>query len=398
MLGTLINALPRRRRHWTAALVAGTACVALAACSSSATSASSDGSAGASGADGSSASTNSGIAGAQALLDQYSKTPAFVSPGASFPVSSAAGKTIWVVVSDDSIPFLQSVINGMKKAAATVDVNIHVFDGKGQTSTAADGVEQAIAAKAAAIDVISVNLPFISQAVADAKSAGIPVVGVLNTDAKAPVEDGAAGEVTLDYGLQGKLLAAYAIATTKGNTQAAFLNFPSIATFAAMKTGIQDGFTSYCPASCKLNTINLTESDFKTDAQTDTPAALTRNPKTNWIFPAIDAVAQFVIPAINTLGKSSSVQVGSINAFAANLKFVQTNAGQSVDVGNNNAWLGYATLDGSLRAMAGKSFGVETVPVKVFDADNLKGLDVTDEGALFAGTDYATQYAALWQK
>jgi ribose transport system substrate-binding protein len=384
--------LQARRRLASAAVVA-TAAVALAACGSS-----SSGSTAASGSSSATPATSAGQAAAEAFLAKYSTTPAFVSPGAPINVASLKGKTIWVVVSDDSIPFLQAVTKGMQKAAATVGVNVHIFDGQGETATAANGVEQAIAAKAAAIDVISVNLPYISQAVADAVKAHIPVIGVLNTDALAPVEKGAAGEVTLNYGLQGKLLAAYAIASTKAPVHATFLNFPSIATFVAMKSGIESGFTSYCPSGCKLTTINLTEQTFKSDAQTDTPAALTRDPSTNWLFPAIDAVAQFVIPAVKTLGKTGAVQVGSINAFAANLKFVQTGAGQSVDVGNNNAWLGYAVVDGSLRAMLGKSFGVEDVPVKVFDAANLKGADVNNESTLFTGTDYAANYAALWQK
>jgi ribose transport system substrate-binding protein len=383
--------LPRRRRFSAVALTAAATITALSLTATGATAAVAR-------VRSSTETAKVGKAGAEALLAKYAKTPAFVSPGPAIDVSSLAGKTIWVIVSDDSIPFLQAVTKGEEQAAAKVGIKVHIFDGQGETATAATGVQEAVAAKAGAIDVISVNLPYISQAVKQANAANIPVIGVLNTDAHAPIEPGAAGEVTLDYALQGKLLAAYAIATTKAPVQAAFLNFPTIATFTAMKAGIEAGFSSYCPKGCKLLTVNLTESSFKSDAQTDTPAALERDPSLNWLFPAIDGVAEFVIPSVQTLGKQDSVQVGSINAATANLKFVQTGAGQSVDVGNDNAWLGYAILDGSMRAMLGKHVGVEDVPVKVFDAANLKGANVNNEATFFAGADYVAKYAALWTK
>ena len=38
------------------------------------------------------------------------------------------------------------------------------------------------------------------------------------------------------------------------------------------------------------------------------------------------------------------------------------------------------------------------VPVKLFDAENLKGVDISSEAALFDNVDYQSQYTALWNK
>ncbi len=334
-------------------------------------------------------------AAAQAVKDA-SGPVTWTDPGPAFAESSLKGKTIWVIVSDYSIPFLQTVVASMKEAASAAGVKLHVFDGKGITQTASNGIEQALAGGAAAIDIISVNTQFVSAAVGDANQAHIPVIGILNTDPSQPVEKGAAAEVTIDYALSGKLLVAYAVANTNGPVNAFFLTLPSIATFDAMKIGIKDGFSQYCSSACVLNTADLTEGDFKNETQSNTSSGLLRYPKLNWVIPAIDVMGQFAVPSIVTAGKQSDVRLGSINAFQANLKFIQTGNVQVVDVGNSNSWLGWSAIDRTLRAMAGAQPSITTVPVKLFDKSNLTGVDISDESKLFPGVDFRSKYQALW--
>lgn len=335
-------------------------------------------------------------AGAKALVEKASGDVAWTDPGGAIDVSKYAGKTIWVITSDYSVPFIQTVVENMKEAAKVAGLKLQVFDGKGVTQTAANGIQQAVGAHAAAIEVLSVNTQFVAEAVKNANDAKIPVIGLLNTDPSQPIEKGAAAEVTIDYALSGKELVAYAVANTDGPVNGFFLTLPSIATFDAMKQGIKDGFKEFCSSECKLHIADLTEGNFKNETQSNTASALLRYPDTNWVFPAIDAMAQFAIPSITTAGKAKTVQLGSINAFEANLKFITQKNVQVVDVGNSNSWLGWAAVDRALRAMAGEAPSIVTVPVRLFDNDNLSGVDISDESQLFPGVDFRTNYKKLW--
>lgn len=386
-----------RLRAALVTLVALAAALLLAACgSSSDDGGSSTGSTGS--GDGGAATTSGGSdakAAAQRLVDAASGPVAFESPGEAFDISSARGKTIWIVCNDTSLPFVQAVLRGFDQAAKIAGVNVKLFNAKGQSNAAAQGIDQAVAAKAGAISVFGISLRYVTKAVEDAKAAGIPVVGALNVDVAAPLEPNAAGEVSIDYVKSGELIAAYAIANTDGPVNALYQNLPGIDTFAAMKEGVEKGIAT-C-SDCKLTSVDFT-GDFKGSEMTQTPSALARDPKLNWIIPAIDGMAQFAVPAVESAGKGDSVRIGSINAVASNLKLIQEGRVQAVDVGNNNQWFGWAMVDRSLRAIAGQEPATSTVPIKLFDARNLEGQDIEDEDALFSGVDYRAEYQKLWKK
>ncbi|WP_320670132.1 sugar ABC transporter substrate-binding protein [Patulibacter defluvii] len=379
------------RRLTATALSVGAAAV-LAACGSS-----SDG--------GGSASTGGGSGGgggdmaavkaaAQKKIDAGTAPVKFLAPGPAFDISKAKGKEIWIVCNDTSLPFVQQVVKGFNEAAGVAGTKARLFNAKGETSTAARGIQQAVAAKASAIVVFGITFKYVQQAVSDAKAAGIPVVGALNVDVKADLEKDAAGEVSIDYGKSGELIAAYAIANTEQPANAVYQNLPGIDTFAAMKAGVERGFAE-CP-ECKLKTVDFT-GDFKTAEATQTPSTLARDPKVNWIIPAIDGMAQFAVPAIKAAGKGDKVQVGSINAVAGNLALIQKGDVQTVDVGNNNQWFGWAMVDRTLRAINGEQPAISEVPVKALVKENLDGKDVADEDAVFDDVDYRGEYRKLWK-
>jgi ribose transport system substrate-binding protein len=321
----------------------------------------------------------------------------FTSPGGAINVQSLAGKKIWIITLVTGLPFIQAVYAGAQDAAAKAGVSVTLYDSKGSTTNAATGVEQAIAAKAAAIVLFAVNVDFVKQAVADANKANIPVVGLLNVDSHSPVEPGAAGEVSIDYKKSGALVAAYAIANTNGPVHAAYQNFPGVATFASEKQGLTAAYKKYCPSGCSLSSDDLTATDFKTGVQTLTGAESGRIKGLNWIFVAFDGIAEFTVPSVQTIGKSGSIRVGSINAATANLQFIKSGKVQAVDVGNSNAWLGWAAVDRAMRASLGGKAGFTEVPIRLFDHANLaKVKNLKNEDALFNNVPFRADYAALW--
>lgn len=365
------------------------AAVVLAACGSSSDSGGSSTNASAGGGDRAAVRAQ-----ARKTIDAGTAPVSFLAPGPAFDTSKAKGKEIWIICNDTSLPFVQQVVKGFNEAAGVAGTKARLFNSKGETSTAARGIQQAVAAKASAIVVFGITFKYVQQAVSDAKASGIPVIGALNVDVKAELEKDAAGEVSIDYGKSGELIAAYAIANTEDPANAVYQNLPGIDTFAAMKKGVETGFET-CP-DCKLKTVDFT-GDFKAAEATQTPATLARDPKVNWIIPAIDGMAQFAVPAIKAAGKADRVRVGSINAVAGNLALIQKSDVQAVDVGNNNQWFGWAMVDRTLRAINGDAPAISEVPVKALTADNLKGKDVNDEDAVFDDVDYRGEYRKLWK-
>lgn len=334
---------------------------------------------------------------AQAFVGSSAKPAEFLAPGKAIDISQFKGKTVAAVTLDNSLPFVRAVLDGMTEAGKEAGVKVDVYDAKGSTDTAAKQIDQALASKSAAIVAFGINFNLLPTAITSANKAGVPVIGALNVDVNAPIEKGAAGEVSIDYFKSGKLLAAYAIANTDGPVHGAVQNLPSIDTFTAMRKGIEDGFKEFCSKDCSLQVDDMMQSNFKTAAETLTGSQISRNPKLNWIFPAIDGIAQFTIPAVELSSRKSEIRIGSINAFEANLGFIRDQRVQTVDVGNSNNWLGWAMMDRTLRALSGEEPAISEVPVKLFDAKNIAGVDISSEAALYDNVDYKKQYTDLWK-
>ncbi|BCW45365.1 sugar ABC transporter substrate-binding protein [Arthrobacter sp. StoSoilB5] len=334
---------------------------------------------------------------AQRFVEDSAKPTEFLRPGEPIDISKFKGKTIAAVTLDNSLPFVRAVLDGMTEAGKHAGVRVDVYDAKGSTDTAAKQIDQALASKSAAIVAFGINFNLLPTAISTANKAGVPVIGALNVDVNAPLEKGAAGEVSIDYFKSGKLVAAYAVANTDGPVHGAVQNLPSIETFTAMRKGIEEGFKEFCSKECTLQVDDLMQSNFKTAAETLTGSQISRNSKLNWIFPAIDGIAQFTIPAVELSSRKADIRVGSINAFEANLGFIRDKRVQAVDVGNSNNWLGWAMMDRTLRALAGEKPAISEVPVKLFDSKNIDGVDISSEAALYDNVDYKNQYTGLWK-
>jgi ABC-type sugar transport system substrate-binding protein len=243
---------------WTCAIAATIlAALALAACGSSNDDKSATVSTTSGSSSSSTASAVAGKAAAEKLVQEASAPVTFEPPGPPIDVKPLAGKTIWFVAADFSIPFVQQVAKGAKEAAAAAGVKFKVLDGKGQTNLISNAVDQAVAGGAAAIIDNATNFKFIKGAVDRARKAGIPVIGEANIDANDPIEEGAAGEVTIDYRKSGELLAAYAVAKSDSPPHGLFLNMPSIQTFTALKKGVDDGFAKFCGSECSLKSVDI---------------------------------------------------------------------------------------------------------------------------------------------
>jgi ribose transport system substrate-binding protein len=334
---------------------------------------------------------------AKKLIAQYSGDVSFISPGKPIDIGDLQGEELWIISADLSIPFHQNIVAGAEQAARAGGLVPVRFDGKGQAKEWARGIAQAIAARAGAIALISIDPKYVSGALKRAKAAGIPVVGVLDNDSNSKPLPGTSGEATNDYVLSGELLAAYATVHTDDPVHALYSDTSEFRLMGFLEDGLYKGMREYCGSECSLNTFDTQIADFKTQLPTLTQSQLKTHPDTNFMFPAFDAQAVFVIPAIKQAGFEENVDVGSINAVQANLDLIEDGDVQVVDIGVPNAWLGWSTVDRMMRAMLGEKPAVSEVPIRLFDQENLEGVDTGDESELFPGVNYQAKYERLWR-
>jgi ribose transport system substrate-binding protein len=334
---------------------------------------------------------------AASQLVEAAKAPiAFIEPGPAIDVAPLAGREIWIISADLSIPFHQNIVAGFQEAATAAGLTSQVFDGKGQQQEASRGIDQAIAAGAGGIALLSISPSFQVGALQRAEEAGIPVIGMLTTSAEDhpwPLTD---GEATYSYYKSGFLLGAYAVQESDLPFHSAYLDVSEFKELGYLKEGLYDAIAELCGADCPIEYSDMLVANFQEQSQTLTQSQLNRFPDITWIFPAFDAMALFVVPSVEAAQRAEDVDIGSINAVTANLQFILDGRVQVVDDGIPNRWMGWGGVDRLLRAMVGEAPATSEVPIRLFDAETLQGVDINDEDSLFGGTDYRGAYQALW--
>ena len=330
------------------------------------------------------------------LVDAAKAPIEFVAPGEAIDVGEFAGKEIWIISADLSIPFHQNIVAGFEEAAVAAGLTAQTFDGKGQQQEASRGIDQAISAGAAGIALLSISPSFQVGALERAEEAGIPVIGMLTTSSEDhpwPLTD---GEATYSYYKSGFLLAAYAVQSSDPPIHSMYLDVSEFKELGYLNEGLHDGMAELCGSDCAIEYSDMLVASFQEQSQTLTQSQLNRFPDVTWIFPAFDAMALFVVPSVDAAGRADDVSIGSINAVTANLQFILDGNVQVVDDGIPNHWMGWGGVDRLLRAMVGEAAATSEVPIRLFDAENLEGVDIEDEDSLFGGTDFRAAYRELW--
>ena len=81
---------------------------------------------------------------------------------------------------------------------------------------------------------------------------------------------------------------------------------------------------------------------------------------------------------------------------SSNLDWVAKSAVQVFDVGPPDHWIGWAGMDNVVRGILGKPVVKnEHIPLRVFLPSNLKGVDTSNEDALY-GAKFRDNYMKLW--
>jgi ribose transport system substrate-binding protein len=231
------------------------------------------------------------------------------------------------------------------------------------------------------------------------KSAGIPLVTVVDTDLSQPPEELTTARVAQPYIQAAQLDADWIILQTQCKASVLMITTNDLIagdvnTVAALKE-----FEQYCGSGCKVKTVNVAIPDWTTKIQPAVQGAIQADPELNYIFPLYDAMTQFVLPGIQLAGASGRVKVASFNGTPFALKLIQEGSDITMDVGESEDWLGFAAMDQVMRTLSGAgpiANGDEHIPLRIFDKTNVHEAGVPPEFGKGYGEEWLTGYRKMW--
>jgi ribose transport system substrate-binding protein len=342
-----------------------------------------------------------GVAAAKAEVQKYMKLPTFVAPGKALNGKKiAAGRTIMLIPFSTQIPYNAAFDQAVAKYAKAVGFKVIDYPTSGLPDQWNRGIQLGISKHVAAIDLTAgLDVRGVMPQIKQARAAGIAVLDSTYGDPSIPTPSYMSAGVGLGYKQAGELEANYAIWKTNGKGDFLEISTPGLIPSVknGVSAGIHDAVKRNCP-QCKIHTISVPIPQWATNTTPQVSAALKADAGVNYILPHYDSQSEFVLPALNALGKSGKIGIASFNGTPAILQLVQQGK-VSMDVSEDVAWAGAATVDSILRVL-GKvppSSGTidEHIPLRVFDSSNVNLLGKKiGYGAGFGGAQDG--YLKLW--
>jgi len=338
--------------------------------------------------------TLSGVDRARAKVLAAMKLPRFKPPGAAVAMSKLKGKNVWIMTSTLTVPFVADIAHGAQAAAKAAGWKTRLIDGKGNVTEWNRILSEAISQKVDAVISVASSPVLMKPQMAKAKAAGIPVVDVLTADQADPLVPGTFAHVSISFYTSGTLQADYVIWKSGGKANVLIFGDNEFPGEVTRVKGMRDEFRKLCPA-CKVTFQDTQVGKLGTALGQTTQTLLRRDPSIDWVLPTYDAQALYIVPAIKQAGLASKVKVVSSDAVKSNLDWTAKSDVQVADVGEPDQWAGWASVDMIARAMLHMPRVQPGIPLRMFDATNLKGLDTGNADQLFGGS-YVRQYKTLW--
>lgn len=380
----------RPRRIRVAGLAAlAVAAGALAACSSGGTSSSApaaDATAGTVSGGGSSC-----VSHAQAAVTAALK-PMQLDPGSAVDGKAAAGKTIWFISPDQSIPYVSEQAQAIQQAAKLVGVNVKIFDGKSTPTLFNQGIATAVGQGAAGIILNSTDPSLVSGPLAQAVAKHIPMIDSLVGLPGDPQTPGIGTTLRVDTVQMGRTVADYALAQTQCKANILMLTTTVYPFDDNIGIGVSDEVKQQCP-SCGLDVQVINPTNIATDIGPLVSSQLRRDPGINYIIPAYTGLIPYITPAVQQLGRTIPI----VSAAGVDSDFDQIRTGQqAADLAlPPAAYFGYLQFDAILREITGAKPASSTLPTQLIDKTNIGTSN--DLATLFPGIkNYTTVYATLW--
>ena len=396
--GQAASSAPAASASSAAAVSSSAAPSAAAPASSAAASASSSAASSASSSGSASSPSASGVDYAKTQIAKYTAVPQFTAPGPAFDAKKLAGKTIFNIPQNTSIPFLAATDTAMGAIAKRAGINFVEYPTQGQPNQWSQGVEQAVSQKVAGLSINALDPRLVAPQLQDAKTANIPVTSAQFFDftQTSQVPPTVTADRADDFSQAAKLEADWVIADTGGKADVVIVENKEQLSTLAMDSALSQEFATYCP-SCKLTVINVPGTDWATRIQPSVQSALVQDPAINYIIPIYDPMTQFVVPAITAAGMLDKVHIATFNGTPFALKMMQDGDSVRMDIGENLDWLASANMDQIMRTMLGlPPLENEHTALRVFTKQNVGDTGSPPAYNLGFGNAYVAGYNQLW--
>ena len=340
-----------------------------------------------------------GLARAQAEVHSGVKqNQGFQAPGPVIGATTLRGKKIWVITFL-SVPFAQQSVKGLTEAATAVGATVTAVDGTAGVDAYQRGIRQAIAQRADAIVIGTLNPSLFTTDLQTARAQGIKVVAV---SSHAPGQSPPSGEpvdgyVDPCYECAGRLMADSAIADSKGHADATVLWSSDVQIPGRNQlSAIQSEFKKNCP-SCSVKVADVPSTQWATRLQSVSQTTITSNPNLTYLLPLYDGMVPFIQPAIRATNATSRIKITTFNATPAIMQQIG-GGGVLSDVGIGSVRYGWGWADQTFRVLSGvAAVKNEQLPVRLFDNSNVSGLDLNaSTDTWYGAVDYRSAYRKLW--
>ena len=343
------------------------------------------------------------LAAAHAQIDRFRAMPAFVAPGPSFDaVSRLRGKTVFEIPITSEVPFIAAVEGGMRQAAARVGAHLVTYPNQGNPSEWAQGIRTAIAEHADAITLLAQDPRLLAPQIAQAMSAGIPVVVARTTGEGESCQTDASGRpygsacVAGPFEQAGRLEADWVTASSGGRADVLVVTSNDARSTVPLTRGLMDEFRVRCPA-CDLRFVDVPIPRWATQLRGEVQSALVRDPGLDYVIPIYDSMSQYVVPALSAQGAANRVRIATFNGTPFVLKLLEDGDVVRMDVGEDLAWVGWAMMDQTFRVVAGAPpVRSEHTALRVFDAADVRQAGTPPRVDQGYGNPYVAGYERLW--
>jgi ribose transport system substrate-binding protein len=344
------------------------------------------------------------VVGAREQLERFKALPRFKPPGPAFDAArELRGKKIFEIPITSEVPFVTAFEKGMGQAADAVGAELVVYRNQGEPAQWIQGMRTAIAQDADAITLLAQDPSLLGPQIEQAQRAGIPVIVVRTTGEGEPCQADPQGDtygttcVPGPFERAGRLEADWVIADSDGMADVLVITSNDARSTRSLVRAMKDEFESRCPA-CQLRFVDVPIPDWAREVRGETQSALVRDPMINYVIPIYDSMSQYVVPAIKASGAAEKVKISTFNGTPFVLKMVQDEDIVQMDVGENLAWIGWASMDQAFRVIAGEEpVRSENTPLRVFDDDNVDDAGEPPEFDLGYGNSYVAGYKRLWR-
>lgn len=333
------------------------------------------------------------LAALTAPLDAY--------PMPSDPVSGVAdvaGGVLYYIPITQQSPQFAVDQKGVEAAAAAIGMTVQVCDGKGTPTEVSACVDHATNAKAAGIILDAVPYDLAGNSIDAAQAAGIPVIiGNQLADPRHPATP-TFSYTAVSGSEQQEALAKWVIADSDGKANVLINeNTDGKSQIQYVEDSLKV-YSSECP-DCVVATNEISSANFA-QVPSSTSSALLQNPNADYVVIEFAQFLQATQGGVQNAGAIDRVKGVAGSASLNDLKAVSVDGFLRAATAQASAYAGWMYVDATLRLIAGQPVPEYSIPIRLFTADTMAGVDLTEEaeasGEWFGPTTFTDQFKALW--